>query len=75
MDQLVRKNSSVVYHNMNIEDAHNNPIDLEWKLAMEQLKQEDEAAMESGSYNYGFKPIEGVQPPASGSDWQSGMGH
>jgi len=42
MDQLVKKNSSVVYYNMNIQEAHNNPIDTEWKIAMEQLKEEDE---------------------------------
>lgn len=56
---LVKKNSSIVYHNMDIESSYANPIDLEWKRAMDQLRQEEEESMKDGSYNYGFKPIEG----------------
>lgn len=54
---LVSKNSMVVYHNMDIENAHHNPVDMEWRLAMEELRREEERAMKDGTYDYGFKPI------------------
>jgi SP family facilitated glucose transporter-like MFS transporter 3 len=50
--ELAIKNStSVVYHNINIEGAHNNPIDVEWRKAMEQLRCDEEKAMKSGTYS------------------------
>lgn len=54
---LVKKNAETVYRNMDIEQSHGNPIDLEWKLAMDKLKQEEDNAMKDGSYDYGFQPI------------------
>ena len=55
--ELVSKNSTVVYHNMDIENAHHNPVDMEWRLAMENIKKDEERAMTEGTYDYGFKPI------------------
>ena len=46
---------SVVY-NPNVESA--NQIDQEWRKAMEQLQQEEEAERQAGTYDYGFQPIE-----------------
>lgn len=37
-EMLVQKNSDSVYHNMDIYNSYNNPIDLEWKEAMNQLQ-------------------------------------
>jgi MFS transporter, SP family, solute carrier family 2 (facilitated glucose transporter), member 3 len=34
-------------------------IDSEWRKAMEQLQQEEEAERVNGTYDYGFKPIQG----------------
>ena len=78
--ELIKRNASVVYHNLNVE-AHHNPIDAEWRLAMEQIKKEEQSAMQTGQYNYGFQSIpnpEAVQtsgrvfePP---NNWQSSMG-
>lgn len=50
-EALVKKNSCTVYHNMDIESTYNNPIDLEWKLAMDQLMAEEEKAMKKGSFS------------------------
>lgn len=54
---LVKKNSETIYHNMDIDNAYSNPIDMEWKRAMDELKQEDIEKMNDGSFDYGFKPI------------------
>jgi len=56
---LVKKNESIVYHNIDIESSYRNPIDLEWKSAMDQLRKDEEQTMKDGSFNYGFQPIEG----------------
>ena len=50
-EALVKKNASSVYHNIDIKGSHNNPIDLEWKMAMAELRQDEEAAMKDGSYS------------------------
>lgn len=42
----------------NNNNANANQIDLEWRLAMEQLQQEEMDAQNNGSYDYGFLPIE-----------------
>lgn len=34
-------------------------IDVEWRKAMEQLQQEEEQERKQGTYDYGFKPIDG----------------
>ena len=77
--ELVQRNASVVYHNMDIEGNYNVPLDVEWRMAMEQLKLEEEAAMKSGTYNYGFQPIGPTAPTLSqnfapSSTWASQVG-
>jgi SP family facilitated glucose transporter-like MFS transporter 3 len=69
--QLIKKNESVVYHNMSFVgsvyggDAESG-IDLgdEWRVAMDQVRQEEEDKMALGTYNYGFKPIDEVEESA-----------
>lgn len=66
--QLIKKNQSVVYHNMSIAINDNNMIDddiqqqgnlgEEWRQAMDQVRKNEEEEMVKGTYNYGFKPIE-----------------
>mmetsp|Transcript_42118 Transcript_42118/g.98688 ORF Transcript_42118/g.98688 Transcript_42118/m.98688 type:complete len:83 (+) Transcript_42118:1866-2114(+) len=55
--QITRRNSSAQFHNFNIDESYVNPVDMEWRIAMEQIRQEEEKAMQDGSYNYGFQPI------------------
>jgi len=50
-EKLVKKNSSTVYHNIDIANTIGNPIDLEWKMAMDQLRKDEESSMKEGSYN------------------------
>jgi SP family facilitated glucose transporter-like MFS transporter 3 len=40
--QLVKKNASVVYHNLDITTNHTGALEAEWALAMEQYEDEDE---------------------------------
>jgi len=66
---LVKKNSTVVYHNMSfVNDALANsdesegmegdiPLGDQWRMAMDQVRAEEEEAMTHGTYNYGFRPI------------------
>jgi len=54
---LIRKHSATVYHDFNIEEQYVNPLDVEWKVAMEQLKKDEENDMAKGAYDYGFDPI------------------
>ncbi|KAL7562337.1 hypothetical protein ACA910_016400 [Epithemia clementina (nom. ined.)] len=59
-EQLAREMSrtlsqSVVY-NPNVESS--SQIDQEWRKAMEQLQQEEDAERKAGTYDYGFQPIE-----------------
>lgn len=66
--QLIKKNQSVVYHNMSIAINDKNVIDddiqqqgnlgEEWRQAMDQVRKNEEEEMVKGTYNYGFKPIE-----------------
>lgn len=56
--QIVRKNSTAQFHNFDVDESYVNPVDMEWRIAMEQIRQEEEKAMEDGSYNYGFQPIQ-----------------
>lgn len=44
--QLVEKNSSVIYHNIDIEGANKTPFDVDWRSAMEKLKIEEEEESE-----------------------------
>lgn len=56
---LVSKNSGTNI-SVSIEQGQAiNPIDAEWKMAMDQLRADEEKAMKEGTYDYGFKPIEG----------------
>ncbi|KAL3909113.1 MAG: hypothetical protein SGILL_008217 [Bacillariaceae sp.] len=54
--EMARRNSSTMVYEVNEEDA--GAIDLEWRKAMEQLMQEEQAQMQQGTYDYGFKPID-----------------
>lgn len=62
---LVKKNQSTVYHNMSFvndyigapdEDA--GAVSDQWKTAMDQVRAEEEEAMQIGTYNYGFETIQ-----------------
>jgi len=57
--EMTRRNSRSMIYEVNEEDA--GAIDLEWRKAMEQLMEEEQNKMQSGTYDYGFKPIEGDQ--------------
>lgn len=48
-----------------------NPIDIEWRRAMDDLKQQEEEDMKRGTYNYGFQPITTNLMDAPQSDWQT----
>lgn len=54
--EMNRRNSVSVVYEANTDTA--GAIDLEWRKAMEQLRQEEEAQMQAGTYDYGFKPID-----------------
>eukprot|EP00592_Proboscia_alata_P003378 CAMPEP_0194366980 /NCGR_PEP_ID=MMETSP0174-20130528/15108_1 /TAXON_ID=216777 /ORGANISM="Proboscia alata, Strain PI-D3" /LENGTH=653 /DNA_ID=CAMNT_0039142523 /DNA_START=90 /DNA_END=2051 /DNA_ORIENTATION=+ len=41
METLVKKNSSKVYHNLNKEEPYASTMDIEWRMAMEQVKEEE----------------------------------
>lgn len=53
---MSRTLSQTVVFNPNVEAV--NQIDQEWRKAMEQLQQEEEAERQAGTYDYGFQPIE-----------------
>jgi MFS transporter, SP family, solute carrier family 2 (facilitated glucose transporter), member 3 len=55
--QMTRTMSETVVYQPN-EDAASQ-IDLEWRKAMEQLQQEEDMERQRGTYDYGFKPIDG----------------
>jgi SP family facilitated glucose transporter-like MFS transporter 3 len=62
--KLIKKNESVVYHNMSFvgdrvggDDGQQGTLGDEWRIAMDQVRKEEEDAMYSGNFNYGFKPI------------------
>lgn len=59
--EMTRRNSRSMVYEVNEEEA--GAIDLEWRKAMEQLMQEEEAQRQQGSYDYGFKSIEGEENP------------
>ena len=52
LQEIIRqKNATTEYHNINIENTYGTPIDLEWKLAMENFRREEEESMREGSYS------------------------
>mmetsp|Transcript_21556 Transcript_21556/g.53291 ORF Transcript_21556/g.53291 Transcript_21556/m.53291 type:complete len:645 (+) Transcript_21556:83-2017(+) len=55
--EMTRRNSRSMVYEVNEEDA--GAIDLEWRKAMEQLMEEEQTQMQTGTYDYGFKPIDG----------------
>lgn len=59
--EMTRRNSRSMVYEVNEEEA--GAIDLEWRKAMEQLMQEEQAQMTEGSYDYGFKSIDGEENP------------
>lgn len=56
--ELTRTLSQNVLYEPNVTSTPDNPMDLEWRKAMEQLQQEEEVEHQKGTYNYGFQPIE-----------------
>lgn len=56
--------------NENSSSSVGNPIDVEWRRAMDDLKRQEEEDMMRGTYNYGFQPIEPNRVAAE-SDWRS----
>jgi len=78
--ELVQKNCATVYHNVSINDSFSNPIDLEWRKAIDQVRREEEEAMKAGTFNFGFEPIQdGNSKPNSDTsdnattDWQANV--
>ena len=53
---MTRSLSQTVVYQPNAETS--NEIDQEWRKAMEQLQQEEEAERKAGTFDYGFQPIE-----------------
>jgi len=52
LQELIKKrNADLEYHNINIENTYATPIDLEWRVAMDNLRQEEEEAMNKGTYS------------------------
>ena len=50
--QMATRHSKDIYHNMNIEENHYcNPIDLEWRRAMDQMRRDEEEAMKDGRFS------------------------
>ena len=68
--QLIKKNESVVYHNMSFvgdvlgDDAMQQDLGDEWRVAMNQVRQEEQEEMNTGMYDYGFRPIDKVEETA-----------
>jgi MFS transporter, SP family, solute carrier family 2 (facilitated glucose transporter), member 3 len=54
---MTRTLSDAVTYQAN--EASATQIDLEWQKAMQQLQLEEEMDRQRGTYDYGFKPIEG----------------
>lgn len=54
--EMTRTLSQSVVYQPNVESS--NQIDQEWRKAMEQLQQEEEAERKAGTYDYGFQPID-----------------
>jgi SP family facilitated glucose transporter-like MFS transporter 3 len=50
-DIIKQRNADLEYHNINIENTYATPIDLEWKMAMDNLQQEEEEQMQKGTYS------------------------
>ena len=48
-----------------------NPIDIEWRRAMDDLKHQEEEDMKRGTFNYGFQPITNETIDAPVADWQT----
>lgn len=55
--EMTRSLSQAVVYQPNTTES-SNQIDLEWRKAMEQLQQEEEAERQAGTYDYGFQPVE-----------------
>ena len=74
-DDIVRSISHLLLcddeSNENHSSSVGNPIDIEWRRAMDDLKQQEEEDMKRGTYNYGFQPITTNIMDAPESDWQS----
>jgi SP family facilitated glucose transporter-like MFS transporter 3 len=58
--EMARRNSQSMVYEVNEEEA--GAIDMEWRKAMEQLMQEEQAQMKEGEFDYGFKPIDDSNP-------------
>jgi hypothetical protein len=54
--EMTKSLSQTVVYQPN--DESSNQIDQEWRKAMEQLQQEEEAERKAGTYDYGFQEIQ-----------------
>jgi len=73
-DDIVRSLSTMLSMSDDITGENSssvgNPIDVEWRRAMDDLRKQEEEDMKRGTYNYGFQPIEPNRVAAE-SDWKS----
>jgi len=53
--EMIRTNSQSMVYEINEKEA--GAINLEWKKAMDELKEEEQTEMKDGTFDYGFKPI------------------
>mmetsp|Transcript_16941 Transcript_16941/g.25475 ORF Transcript_16941/g.25475 Transcript_16941/m.25475 type:complete len:607 (+) Transcript_16941:777-2597(+) len=71
---LVTKNSSTVYHNMSFVgdvigggEHEQTTLGDEWRNAMDEFVKQEEEEINSGTYNFGFKPIDKIEESAGGT--------
>ncbi len=50
-EMIKEKNKETEFRNFNIMEAPGTPMDLEWKVAMERIRLEEEEGMKLGSYS------------------------
>lgn len=79
-DEIVRSLSTMLAlssdttANPNHSSSVGNPIDVEWRRAMDDLRRQEEENMMRGTFDYGFQPIEpngAPTPVAPESDWRT----
>jgi len=74
-DEIVRSLSTMLAMsddstNANHSSSVGNPIDVEWRRAMDDLRKQEEEDMKRGTFNYGFQHISPTNQAAE-SDWKT----
>jgi len=59
-EELQAKIVPVTLNVVTEEKHYYKPIDLEWKIGMDNLRKDEEEAMREGTFNYGFHPIDSI---------------